>query len=125
MLMDQVPLSPRHASTVEFLGRPAATDRAPAAMAASARVPLVVAAARRDASGEQILHVLDVLRPPPRPTRAWVLSATRRATAALDAFVRLYPDQWLWLHRRWKPMLPARCSTPIPSSSPAGASTAA
>lgn len=124
MIIDQVPISVRHASPVEFLGRMAATDRAPAALAASARVPLVVAAARRDASGDHILYVLDVLHPPPRPSRAWVLDATRRATFCLNRFVRAFPDQWLWLHRRWKPILAAPC-TPIPSSSPAAASTAA
>ncbi|MGH7281286.1 MAG: hypothetical protein ACRELY_07175, partial [Polyangiaceae bacterium] len=88
----------------------------------------VVAAARRTAAGDHVLYVLEVLRPPARPTRACVLEATRGATEALGAFVRAHPDQWLWLHRRWKPMLPARCRstrTPIPSSSPAAASTAA
>jgi KDO2-lipid IV(A) lauroyltransferase len=125
MMIDQVPLSPRHASPVDFLGAAAATDRAPAAMAASARVPLVVAAARRDGSGRLVLHVLDVLQPPPRPTRAWVLHATRHATHALDRFVRAHPDQWLWLHRRWKPMLPAAQPwKTTPSSSPAAASPA-
>jgi KDO2-lipid IV(A) lauroyltransferase len=127
MMIDQVPLSPRHASPCEFLGRLAATDRAPAALAACARVPLVVAAAHRAPDGRQVLHVLDVLTPPAsRPTRAWVLQATRTSTRLLDAFVRAHPDQWLWLHRRWKPMLRATppCTT-IPSSSPAEASRAA
>ena len=125
MMIDQVPLSPSHASPVAFLGQTAATDRAPAALAAAARVPLVIAAARRDAAGHQVLHVLDVLHAPPRPSRAWVLEATRTATLALDGFVREHPSQWLWLHRRWKPMLrrTSPCRT-IPSSSPAAASPA-
>jgi KDO2-lipid IV(A) lauroyltransferase len=125
MMIDQVPLSPSHASPVAFLGQTAATDRAPAALAASARVPLVVAAARRDEAGDQILHVLDVLHAPARPSRAWVLEATHTATRALDGFVRAHPSQWLWLHRRWKPMLrrTSPCRT-TPSSSPAAASPA-
>jgi len=125
MMIDQVPLSPSHASPVTFLGQTAATDRAPAALAASARVPLVIAAARRDEAGAQVLHVLDVLQAPARPSRAWILEATRSATRALDGFVRAHPSQWLWLHRRWKPML--RRTSPcraIPSSSPAAASPA-
>ena len=127
MMIDQVPLSPRHASPVAFLGQTAATDRAPAALAASARVPLVVAAFRREARGDQVLHILDVLEAPARPSRAWVLDATRTATRSLDAFVRSYPSQWLWLHRRWKPMLRATspCPPPTRSSSPAAASRAA
>ena len=125
MMIDQVPLSPHHASPVAFLGQTAAVARAPAALAASSRVPLVVAAARRDEAGDQVLHVLDVLHPPSRPSQAWVLEATRTATQALDRFVRAHPSQWLWLHRRWKPMLrrTSPCRT-TPSSSPVAVSRA-
>jgi KDO2-lipid IV(A) lauroyltransferase len=31
-----------------------------------------------------------------------VLENTARFTAALEGFVRRYPEQWLWVHRRWK-----------------------
>jgi KDO2-lipid IV(A) lauroyltransferase len=125
MMIDQVPLSSRHASRVEFLGRSAATDRAPAALAASARAPLVVIAAWRDPRGRQVLQLLDVLHPPSRPSPSWVVDATRSATLALDRFVRARPSQWLWLHRRWKPMLPTTspCKT-TPSSSPVAPSPA-
>jgi KDO2-lipid IV(A) lauroyltransferase len=27
---------------------------------------------------------------------------TARFTTAIEDFVRRYPDQWLWVHRRWK-----------------------
>jgi KDO2-lipid IV(A) lauroyltransferase len=131
MMIDQVPERSRHAVDVDFLGRAALVDRAPAALAASARAPLVVAAARRGAGGEQVLHVLDVIVPPPRAGRAWVDAASAAATRALDRFVRTYPTQWLWLHRRWKRldrrrgagMLAVPCTTP--SSSPAAPSRAA
>jgi lauroyl/myristoyl acyltransferase len=26
------------------------------------------------------------------------------ATRALEEFVRECPEQWLWMHRRWKPL---------------------
>jgi lauroyl/myristoyl acyltransferase len=125
MMIDQVPLSPRHALAVEFLGRSAATDRAPAALAASARAPLIVVTARRDSRGQHVLQVLDVLYPPSRPSRAWMVDATERATFALDRFVRAYPSQWLWLHRRWKPMLsPTPPCRTTPSSLPVAPSPA-
>jgi|HubBroStandDraft_1064217.scaffolds.fasta_scaffold12311_2 KDO2-lipid IV(A) lauroyltransferase len=102
MMIDQVPASPGRALRATFLGRPALADRAPAALAASCGSPLVVAASARAADGDHVLYVLDVLVPPGRPGPRWIDEATAAATAALDAFVRAHPTQWLWMHRRWK-----------------------
>jgi Kdo2-lipid IVA lauroyltransferase/acyltransferase len=30
------------------------------------------------------------------------ITNTARCTAAIEAYVKRYPDQWLWVHRRWK-----------------------
>jgi len=131
MMIDQVPARRAQAVVVEFLGRPALVDRAPATLAAARGVPLVVAASRRDDRGEHVLHVLDVLVPPCEDMRAWIDQATVAATRALDRFVRAHPDQWLWLHRRWKHLDPGprvatlRRQCTIRSSSPGAPSRAA
>jgi len=31
-----------------------------------------------------------------------ILEGTRLCTAVLEEWIRRYPDQWLWIHRRWK-----------------------
>ena len=31
-----------------------------------------------------------------------VLENTRRFNQILEGYVREYPDQWLWIHKRWK-----------------------
>lgn len=31
-----------------------------------------------------------------------ILAATQECTGAIESWVRRYPDQWLWIHRRWK-----------------------
>ena len=31
-----------------------------------------------------------------------IVTLTARATAAIEHFIRAYPEQWLWVHRRWK-----------------------
>jgi len=102
MMIDQVPSCERVGVKTEFLGRIVLVDRGPAALAARERVPLVVAAARREPGGDHVLHVLDVIEPPERPGRAWIDAATIAATRALDRFVRAHPSQWLWMHRRWR-----------------------
>ncbi|MDP9001885.1 MAG: lysophospholipid acyltransferase family protein [Myxococcota bacterium] len=118
MMIDQVPMSSRHAVAAEFLGRRALIDRGPAALAAACRAPLVVAASRREASGEHVLVVLDVIVPPHRPSRSWIIDATAAATRALDRFVRAHPSQWLWLHRRWKVLDRAPRRTTLDASCP-------
>ncbi len=102
MLIDQVPERAEHGIPVAFLGQTALVDRAPAALAAATGAPLAVVVARRVVGGSHEVRVLDVLQPPARGRRAWTLRATREATALLDGFVRRHPDQWLWMHRRWR-----------------------
>ncbi len=31
-----------------------------------------------------------------------ILEGTQHCTSALESWIRRYPDQWLWIHRRWK-----------------------
>jgi Kdo2-lipid IVA lauroyltransferase/acyltransferase len=31
-----------------------------------------------------------------------ILAGTQLCTAAIESWIRRYPDQWLWIHRRWK-----------------------
>jgi KDO2-lipid IV(A) lauroyltransferase len=37
-----------------------------------------------------------------------VKAITQRYTAALERLVRRHPEQYFWLHRRWKHQPPAR-----------------
>ncbi len=116
MLIDQVPEIEGHGTPVEFLGARALADRAPAALSACTGAPLVVVAFRRDERGRHVTHVLRVLAPPSRARRAWTVQATREASAALEGFVRAYPSEWLWLHRRWRgPRASRPCLPPAAS----------
>ena len=35
-------------------------------------------------------------------TEADALANTARFTAVIEGYIRQYPEQWLWMHRRWK-----------------------
>jgi len=104
VLIDQAP--ERASAVVEspFLGEKARCDMMAALLSARTGANLVLALGCRQPDGMYVVDVPLVLEPPPRATRAWAEQATRELNAELEAFVRRNPSQWLWLHRRWKPL---------------------
>lgn len=119
--IDQVPDRTSHAVSLPFLGAPALVDRAPATLAWRARATVLVVAAEREDGGAHAVHVLDTIHPPEpgeAGARAWIHETTRRATSALDRFVRSAPHGWLWLHRRWRAPrhAAARAGNPAPTA---------
>ncbi len=50
-----------------------------------------------------VLHFAPALQPESTGDRARDIERlTAQCTAVLESWIRLYPDQWLWMHRRWK-----------------------
>ena len=93
----------RHGIFVDFLGRPASTATGPVEMARRTGAAIVFGTIRRLPDGSH----LAVIDPPitvedrgdeAATVRYYVEDLSRR----LEAAVRLAPEQWFWLHRRWK-----------------------
>jgi Kdo2-lipid IVA lauroyltransferase/acyltransferase len=101
MLIDQA-IGGKHALYVPFFGRPAATTPALSLAAARTGATTLVAVAIRQ--GERLRFHVDGPFPVPKAgdpaQRLWLHTAA--VTAALERLIRRYPEQWLWLHRRWK-----------------------
>lgn len=102
LLVDQAPERASGVAVFPFLGRPARHDLAPALLAARAKAPIVVVLGRRRDDGTHVLEAWDVIEPESLRARGGVEAATARMAAAVERFARARPDQWLWLHRRWK-----------------------
>jgi len=88
---------------VEFFGRLALTPTGPVALALRTGVPLVPAFIVRNADGTHTVHVeepLALIRT--GDMQKDLLLNTIRATKRIEAIVRQYPDQWMWMHRRWQ-----------------------
>ncbi len=94
----------RHGDFVDFFGRPASTTTAPARMAVRTGAPVVFAYARRIGEQNRFRIVLsDVVRPRADADRqSEIQRITQRLTSDLECVVRRHPEEWLWLHRRWK-----------------------
>ena len=101
MLLDQA-IGGKHALFVPFFGRPAATTPALSMAALRTGAPtLVVVALRLD--GRLRFRVEGPFEVTSSGDRQRDLQDhTARVTAALERIIREAPDQWLWLHRRWK-----------------------
>ncbi len=100
-LIDQALPSPQ-AVWVPFFGRPASTTPALSMAALHTGVPVyVVTAVRR---GEGLVMNIDGPVPVPEAgTKEERIAAhVARLTELLEARIREAPEQWLWLHRRWK-----------------------
>jgi len=94
----------RHGIFVEFFGRMASTTPSVAAMSFHTGAPVAFVYARRIPGQNRFRVVLkDVIVPDPQgDKKAEVRRITESITANLEELVRDAPQEWLWLHRRWK-----------------------
>lgn len=89
---------------VNFFGRPASTHKAIALLAIEHQAPIFVVYARR--LGDRFAYEIgieDVIDPAEfAGSSTDVRDITQRFTTALEQIIRRDPEQYLWLHRRWK-----------------------
>jgi Kdo2-lipid IVA lauroyltransferase/acyltransferase len=91
---------------VPFFGRAASCEASPAALARHTDCPIVICAAFRETDGTHrvILEVAPrVVAGTPDESDAQTLA---HIYTRLEALIRAYPAQWLWMHRRWKTVPP-------------------
>jgi KDO2-lipid IV(A) lauroyltransferase len=102
ILIDQNVL-PGDGIFVDFFGRKAATTTVAAALAVKTGCALVPCRTELLADGRYRLTYAPALEWTPSPDRqADIAALTQRLTAQIEDWVRETPDQWLWMHRRWK-----------------------
>jgi KDO2-lipid IV(A) lauroyltransferase len=105
-LLDQNMLL-RRGIFVDFFGHPACTTPAASLMARRSGAPTIVALAEQLPDGRARL-TFEGPFPLPRTghSAADVHAHTQQLVSVLEAHIRRRPDQWLWLHRRWKTQKP-------------------
>jgi KDO2-lipid IV(A) lauroyltransferase len=103
VLMDQN-MTPPQGIFVDFFGIPACTASGVARVALKTDAAVVPAFTIWDpVIGKYRVHfdpALALLRS--NDNEADVVANTARFTKIIEEFVRKYPDQWLWVHKRWK-----------------------
>jgi KDO2-lipid IV(A) lauroyltransferase len=88
---------------VDFFGIKAATTPGPAMLALRTGAYLVPAFMLREAPGKHRLIIEEPIEPVRTgDERADVEATTQKCVDILEKYVREYPSQWFWVHRRWK-----------------------
>jgi KDO2-lipid IV(A) lauroyltransferase len=102
-IMDQHNKVGAKAVSAEFFGKEAGTHRSLALVARQSGAPVIPAVAYRQPDGRHVMKF--------HPPLEWITADRHREeiylntlgyNRVLEGFVRDHPDQWLWMHRRWK-----------------------
>ena len=102
-IMDQHQVVGSKAVAVEFFGKEAGTNRSLALVARQSGAPVIPASSCRKPDGRHVMQF--------HPPLEWISADSSREeiyrntlgyNQVLEKFVLDHPDQWWWMHRRWK-----------------------
>lgn len=102
MIIDQNTSNRRHGAFVNFFGRKACANTGPAMLALATNASVLPIFTFRE-NGKFIIEILpevpvvrtgDYLRDLEENTRIY--------NSIIETYVRKYPDQWFWVHNRWR-----------------------
>jgi Kdo2-lipid IVA lauroyltransferase/acyltransferase len=101
-VMDQFMGRP-HGIPVKFFGHTAWTAAGLAAFALKTKMAVIPIYNFRRDDGKIVIKTLEPIELEVQEDREQTISVmTQKYNDALEKIVRMYPEQWLWMHRRWK-----------------------
>lgn len=99
ILMDQAVL-PEEGIVVDFLGRPAWTTRMPVIIARKTGSPILPIFIKRNGTAQEItIHPEIMLL---SNSSNYLRANTRLLNSIIEDYIKENPEQWLWIHKRWK-----------------------
>jgi len=101
MLIDQN--QKRGGTFVNFFGRLCSTAKGPALIALKTGASIIYFASLRQPDGTiKVVFEPVEIDYQAGATEENIRDITQHCTTRLEHYSRLYPDQWFWMHRRWK-----------------------
>ncbi|RKY94175.1 MAG: hypothetical protein DRQ01_02980 [Ignavibacteriae bacterium] len=101
MVADQ--RGPQESIKVEFFGRKVSVHVGPVVLALKTGAPILygIPVRQKDNRYKIVMHEIskDNL---PEDHEEKIIELSQRHTTYLESFIRKYPEQWLWMHKRWK-----------------------
>ncbi len=111
LLSDQAAHSDDYFTT--FLGRQSAIFLGAAVFALRTKVPMMLSMARRIGVGRHRLELSEIKTDDLVFSPDSIKLLAERYTRAIEDYIRRYPEQWFWLHNRWKRTPPQKTEPTI------------
>ena len=106
---------------VPFFGRLAATYTSTARLSLRLGLPVIPVLGHRTTGLDHFVCVMDPIIPDPSLCGENAVEVlTARFTSLLEKAIREYPEQWIWLHNRWKSRPPWEKEQGSPETDPDG-----
>lgn len=86
---------------VPFFGRPAYATTFPATIARGNRLPLIITRVVREGGVKFRIEAKPLDYPITGDRKADVEETTRMIHRQFEEWIREYPSQWMWIHRKW------------------------
>ena len=88
---------------VDFFGQRAGTFKSPAIIAMSTGAPVVPVSSWREPDGTHVLRFGEPVEPVECENISDAIRQNTRAyNVAIERMILRHPEQWIWMHRRWK-----------------------
>jgi Kdo2-lipid IVA lauroyltransferase/acyltransferase len=88
---------------VDFLGQPSSTPTGPAVFALKQQAEIVFCISVRQKDNRHHIYFEKIKTDDLKTfNQETVKKLTQRHTKLLENYIREYPDQWFWMHKRWK-----------------------
>lgn len=93
---------------INFLGKPASAARGPAVLAQKTGAPLLFSLSVRQPDDRHRVYISSPIHVQSSDNLEQDVEIyTTQMLAQLEAYIHKYPEQWLWLHNRWKTQPPS------------------
>ena len=90
---------------VDYFGQPAATNKGLALIAMKSGASVIpVFIVREDTYRHRVVYLPEIEIKRSDNLERDVITYTKKFTSIIESFVRDHPEQWFWMHRRWKTM---------------------
>ena len=92
----------KHGIWVDFMGRPAATFTSPARLHLTTGHPIIIGTFIRTGPYQYAMHGDTIRFTPTDDREADIRACTELINRHFATLIRLFPEQYLWSHRRWR-----------------------